>query len=228
MRFTRQELRTFTPAAWLFIRLILGIEWVRGAWEKIGDSGWTASPTGAAVEGFLNGAIAKSTQGPHPEVPHWWHDLIDRVFLPNTEALAYLVAYGELLVGVALIAGVLTRPAALAGVAMNLAFLGSGTSSTNPPFVVHGLAIVFLGSGAGKYGADGWLGPWLWKRAGRRGRDIASVALLVLGAVTVGWLAWIIVDLWVWLLAAVLAVVAALIGRLLRATSRSSPTTPAG
>lgn len=227
MRFTRQELRTFTPAAWLFIRLILGIEWVRGAWEKIGDSGWTASPTGAAVEGFLNGAIAKSTQGPHPEVPHWWHDLIDDVFLPNTEALAYLVAYGELLVGVALIAGVLTRPAALAGVVMNLAFLWSGTSSTNPPFVVLGLAIVFLGTGAGTYGADRWLGPWLRERAGRRGRDLASGAVIVLGAVTVGFLAWIIVDLWALLLAAVLAVAAALIGRLRRTTPSSSPTTSA-
>ena len=81
----------FEPGAWLFVRLVLATEWVRGGWGKIGDLGWTALPVGAAVDGFLNGAIEKSTAGPHPEVPHWYHNLIEDVFLP-ADPFADLVA----------------------------------------------------------------------------------------------------------------------------------------
>jgi uncharacterized membrane protein YphA (DoxX/SURF4 family) len=129
----RATLWRFEPGGWLFVRLVLAVEWVRGGWEKVGEAGWTASPVGAAVEGFLNGAIEKSTAGPHPEVPHWYHRLAEDIFLPNADLLAYLVAYGELVVGIALAVGLLTRLAALAGVAMNLAYLWAGTTSTNPP-----------------------------------------------------------------------------------------------
>lgn len=53
----RASLWRFEPATWLFVRLVLAVAWVRGGWEKVGDVGWTASPVGAAVTGFLNGAI---------------------------------------------------------------------------------------------------------------------------------------------------------------------------
>lgn len=224
----QQELRRWTPAAWLFVRLILGIEWLRGGWEKIGDPGWTASPTGRAVEGFLQGAVAKSTEGPHPEVPHWWHELIDDVFLPNSDVLAYLVAYGELLVGIALIAGVLTRPAALAGVLMNLAFLWSGTSSSNPSFVVLGLAVVLVGSHAGEYGVDRWLAPWLQERAGRSGRAIAFLSLAILGSTAVGWLSWVMVDTWVWVLALATGIAAVFVARRAQVFADGRPAGPRG
>ena len=47
----RTSLWRFGPVAWLFVRLVLAVEWVRGGWEKVGDPGWTASPVGAAVNG---------------------------------------------------------------------------------------------------------------------------------------------------------------------------------
>ncbi len=151
---------------WLFIRLVLGFEWLRAGWEKVGDPGWTSSSVGGAVAGFLQGAIARSTEGPHPEVPHWYHNLIEDLFLPNADLLGWLVAYGELLVGLALIFGVLTRLSAFFGVTMNMAFLWSGVSSTNPPMLLLGLAIVLVGRRAGAYGVDGWLMPWVVQRAG--------------------------------------------------------------
>lgn len=213
MRLTRAEFMALAPAAWLFVRLVLGIEWARGGWEKIGDPGWTDAPAGAAVQGFLNGAIAKSTEGPHPEVPHWWHQTIESLFLPQAEAVAYLVAYGELIVGLALIVGVFTRLAAVVGVAMNLAFLWSGTSSTNPQFVVLGLAIVLLGTAAGSYGADRWIGPWLRGRAGHRGWVLGSAALLGLALAVSAGFAWLIGGAWVWLVAASVAIGAAVAAR---------------
>lgn len=202
----RATLWRFEPGAWLFVRLVLAVEWVRGGWEKIGDPGWTASPVGAAVEGFLNGAIEKSTVGPHPEVPHWYHDVIVDVFLPNAGLFARLVAYGELLVGIALAIGLFTRVAALGGVTMNLSFLWAGTTSTNPPLLLLGLGLVFFGHRPGRFGVDGWLFPWLRGRipaeARRLGREALFVAALLAGA----WLALIASDWLTWLVLAAFAV----------------------
>lgn len=191
------------PTLWLFIRLAIGVEWLRGGWEKLGDPGWTAAPVGSAVEGFLNGAIAKSTAGRYPEVPHWFHNLATDVLLPNSQALAYLVVLGELLVGLGLILGGLTRVAALGGVTMNMMFLWSGTSATNPPMLLLGLAIVLLGSRAGEYGLDRWLAPALRSASlvARTGGFVAAVAAVVL----VGWLALIATDARTWLAAALIA-----------------------
>ena len=194
---------------WLFVRLVLGFEWLRGGWEKLGDPGWTASPVGGAVEGFLNGAIARSTEGPHPEVPHWYHDLIEDLFLPNADLFAYLVVAGELLVGLALIFGVFTRLSALFGVSMNMAFLWSGVSSTNPPMLLLGLAIVLVGRRAGAYGVDGWALPWLFQRAGERPIRAAQVAVGVAGALFAAWLLLITSDWVTWLVGLAIAVLLA-------------------
>lgn len=201
----------WAPATWLFARLVVGSEWLRAGWEKIGDGGWTASPAGAAVEGFLQAAIAKSTAGPHPEVPHWYHSLAERVFLPNAELLAHLVAYGEFLVGLALVLGVLTRVAALFGVTMNLAFLWAGVTSTNPPLLLIGLAIVFLGAGAGSYGVDRWLWPKLATAAGAAGLRVAHIGAVVALSAVAAWLLFVASDGATWLLSALLSAVAAFV-----------------
>ena len=201
----RATLWRFEPGAWLFVRLVLAVEWVRAGWEKIGDPGWTASPVGAAVEGFLNGAIEKSTAGPHPEVPHWYHDLIVDVFLPNADLFAYLVAYGELLIGIALAIGLLTRAAALAGVTMNLAFLWAGTTSTNPPLALLGLGLVFFGHRPGRFGVDGWLFPRLLERVPARTRRLGRETLFGAALLAGAWLALVASDWATWLALAVVA-----------------------
>lgn len=156
---TRSEFAGFQAGAWLFVRLVLGIEWVRGGLEKVGQAGWTEPPLGRSVSGFLRGAIAKSTEGPHPEVPHWYHNLAEKVLLPNAELFGVLVSYGEVVVGIALVLGFLTRIAALGGVTMNLAFLWAGTTSTNPPMLLLGVALVLFGAEAGRFGLDHWVIP---------------------------------------------------------------------
>lgn len=196
------------PAVWLFIRLVLGIEWLRGGWEKIGDPGWTAQPAGRAVEGFLNGAIAKSTAGRYPEVPHWFHSLANDVFLPNADLLAYLVSFGELLIGLGLILGGLTRVAALSGVMMNMLFLWSGTSATNPPMLLLGVAIVLLGTHAGEYGLDRWLLPALRSVAAMRVRTALRAGVVLATVLLAGWLALVATHTDTWLVALLIAGVA--------------------
>ena len=211
MSVTARAPLALVPGGWLFVRLVLGIEWARGGWEKIGDAGWTSSPVGAAVEGFLEGAIAKSTQGRYPEVPHWFHNLAQDVFLPNAELLAYLVAFGELLVGIGLIVGGLTRVAAFFGVTLNLTFLWAGTSATNAPMLLLGLAIVLLGAGAGDYGIDRWLLPRLRALVGSRAVNAARAGMIAGVALIAAWLALVASDTGTWALAFVLAFVLALI-----------------
>lgn len=205
----RTQVAELAPAGWVFVRMALGIEWLRGGWEKLGDPGWTGAPVGKAIEGFLAGAIAKSTEGRYPEVPHWFHNLAQDVFLPNAALLAYLVTFGEILVGVGLIVGGLTRIAAFFGVTMNATFLWAGTSSANPPMLLLGLAILFAGRRAGVYGVDGWLMPRLGALLGARVVDVGSLVILGGASVLVAWLAWVSVTPTIWLIAAVLAAVAA-------------------
>lgn len=203
----RATLWRFEPGGWLFVRLVLAIEWVRGGWGKVGDAGWTGSPVGAAVQGFLKGAIGKSTAGPHPEVPHWYHDLAEDLLLPNAQLFAYLVAYGELLVGIALAIGLLTRLAALTGVTMNLAFLWAGTTSINPPLLLLGLGLLFFGQRAGRLGVDGWLLPWLHERVPSGARRLGGEALFVVALLGGAWLALVASDLVTWLVLAAGAVI---------------------
>lgn len=216
MKTSLHALSRTEPAVWLFIRLVLGIEWLRAGWEKIGDPGWTVQPAGRAVEGFLNGAIAKSTAGRYPEVPHWFHSLANDVFLPNADLLAYLVSFGQLSVGLGLILGGLTRIAALSGVTMNMLFLWSGTSATNPPMLLLGVAVVLLGTRAGEYGLDRWLLPALRSVAATRVRAALRAGVALAAVLLAGWLALIATHTGIWL-ASLLIAGAAGMAALLRA-----------
>ena len=160
-----------TGIVWLVVRLWLGYEWLMGGIEKAfgeGSAVWIGPKAGVAVTGFLKGAIAKSylapgfdaAKNPHPAVQNWYADLVQNYFLPNAALFSYLVTAGEILVGVALIAGLFTRFAALMGVLMNLAYLFAGTTSTNPQMVVVGMAVLLAGGIAvSYYGLDTFARP---------------------------------------------------------------------
>jgi thiosulfate dehydrogenase (quinone) large subunit len=160
-----------TGIIWLFARLWLGYEWIQGGIEKVfgeGSAVWVGPKAGVAVTGFLKGAIAKSylaegfdpVKTPHPAVQNWYADLVQNVFLPNATLFSYMVAFGELLIGIALIVGLFTRFAAFWGAFLNLAFLFAGTSSTNPQMLVVGLVILLVGGVAvSYYGLDYFARP---------------------------------------------------------------------
>jgi len=188
------EFGGFEAGAWLFVRLVLGVTWVQGSLDKVGQAGWTQPPLGRSVAGFLQGAIAKSTAGPHPEVPHWYHTLVEQLFLPNAALFGQLVAFSELLVGVALVLGLLTRVAALAGLTMNLAFLWAGTTSTNPPMLLLGLAVLCFGERAGRIGLDRWLLPWFARHTTPATRRQLRAVVFVLGFLVVAALAMAVTD----------------------------------
>lgn len=157
--------------AWLVVRLYVGYEWLIGGIEKVfgaGSTVWVGSRAGTAVTGFLNGAIAKSalaegfdpSKTPFPAVQTWYAILIRDVFLPNAALFSYLMAFGELLVGIALLLGLFTRFAATMSVVMGLALFLAGAVSTLPQLLTLSLVIMLVGTNAGRFGLDSLARPF--------------------------------------------------------------------
>ncbi|NSL52138.1 DoxX family protein [Calidifontibacillus erzurumensis] len=144
---------------WTIVRIWLGIQWIEAGWHKVVD-GFDAS-------GFIQGAIGKAA-GDHPAVSSWYAAFLENVALPNSGLFSFLVAWGELLVGIGLIIGCLTIPALLAGAFMNLNFLLAGTTSTNP--VLYTVAIILLAAGSASYyyGVDRFLVPYMKEKFGKK------------------------------------------------------------
>jgi thiosulfate dehydrogenase (quinone) large subunit len=137
------------------IRVYLGYQWMTAGWGKI-TGGFDAG-------GFIQGAIGKAT-GDHPAVQGWWATFLEAVALPGADLFTYLVMWGELLVGIALILGVFTNFAALMGIIMNFAFLFSGTVSTNGQMILLTLFILVAGYNAGRFGLDRYVIPFMRKK----------------------------------------------------------------
>lgn len=145
---------------WFFLRLYVGWEWLQAGYEKVISPLWVGSKAGTALHGFLMGAVAK-TSGAHPDVSSWYGVFLQGYVLHNTTLFSYLVAYGELAVGVALILGIFTGIAAFFGGFMNMNYLFAGTVSINPLLFLIELFLVLAWRIAGWYGADRLLLPYL-------------------------------------------------------------------
>lgn len=145
---------------WLIIRVYVGWQWVEAGWEKIHNPAWVGSGAGGALSGFLNGALAK-TAGAHPDVQGWYGWFLGHIVLPHATLWSHAVAYGELLVGIALIVGLFTGIAAFFGLFMNLNYLLAGTVSVNPILFVLALGLVLAWRVAGFLGLDYWALPLL-------------------------------------------------------------------
>lgn len=150
---------------WLIVRVYLGYIWIHAGWDKVTSPAWTGDKVGLALTGFINGALAK-TSGAHPDVQGWYGSFLENIVLPNVQMFSYLVAYGEVLVGIALIIGAFTGIAAAFGLFMNYNFLFAGAVSTNPILLLLELLLILAWRVAGWYGLDRYLLPYLgapWK-----------------------------------------------------------------
>ncbi len=145
---------------WTVVRIYLGYLWLNAGWHKVTSSAWVGPEAGGAVKGFLSNALTL-TQGDHPSVQTWYARLIENVFIPNAFIFSHLVAFGEVLVGLALILGFLTGFAAFTGGFLNATFLLAGTVSTNPFMFILATWIVLAWRVAGYWGLDYWVLPHL-------------------------------------------------------------------
>lgn len=145
---------------WAILRIYVGWQWLNAGWHKVTDPAWVGPQAGTAVTGFLQGALAKTT-GERPSVSGWYGSFIENVALPNATLFSYLVAFGEVAVGIALILGLLTGIAAFFGGLMNANFLLAGTLSSNPLLFILATWLVLAWRVAGWWGLDRWVLPKL-------------------------------------------------------------------
>ena len=145
---------------WLIVRLYVGYEWTVAGWEKVTSSAWVGNGAGQALSGFLSGALTK-VGGAHPDVQGWYGWFLQHAVLAHAPVWSYVVAYGELAVGIALILGIFTGIAAFFGLYMNLNYLLAGTVSVNPILFTLSIGIMLAWKVAGCIGIDRWLLPKL-------------------------------------------------------------------
>ena len=159
---------TASAPLWLIVRLYLGYEWVTAGWGKVMNPAWFGSDAGAALNGFVQGALAKNV-GVHPDVQMWYAAFLKSTVLPHLMVWSNLVAIGEVLVGLGLIVGLFTGLAAFFGAFMNLNFLLAGTVSVNPILLVLALGIMSAHRVAGYWGLDRYARPRLHRMFRPRG-----------------------------------------------------------
>jgi thiosulfate dehydrogenase [quinone] large subunit len=145
---------------WLIVRVYVGWQWFSAGWEKVHSIVWVGNNAGGALSGFIQGALQK-TSAANPDVQGWYAYFLQHVVLPHANTWSHVVAYGELLVGIALIIGLFTGIAAFLGLFMNLNYLLAGTISINPILFTVSIGIILAWKIAGYYGFDYYVLPYL-------------------------------------------------------------------
>jgi thiosulfate dehydrogenase (quinone) large subunit len=160
-----------TKLAWLWaiVRIYLGYQWINAGWHKITGTGWTDG--GTALQGFWTNAVKIPEKGKPPIAYDWYRDFI-QYMLDNGwyTWFAQLVAYGEFLIGVALIVGAFVGIAAFFGALLNWNFIMAGAASTNAMLFTLAILLILAWKVAGWYGLDRFLlrflgTPWTWRRS---------------------------------------------------------------
>lgn len=151
---------TKTALFWLVVRVYLGWQWLSAGWGKLSSESWLGENAGAAITGFVSRALTK-VGGEHPDVQGWYASFLEGVVAPNATFWSYLIVYGEILVGIALIIGIFTGIAAFFGAVMNFSFLFAGTVSANPLMALLAILVILGWKVAGYWGLDRWALPIL-------------------------------------------------------------------
>ena len=168
----------FFALVWMPLRFFLGRDWLVHGGEKIGDPAWMNG--GDALRGYWEQAIVVPESG-RPPISYDWYRQFLQYMLDNGwyTWFAKLVAWGEVLVGLALVVGALVGLSAFLGTFMNFSYMLAGSASTNPVLFGLGVFLVLAWKVAGHWGLDRWLLPVLgapWARAEAQVDRIANRA----------------------------------------------------
>jgi thiosulfate dehydrogenase [quinone] large subunit len=154
---------------WTLARLYLGWQWLQAGWHKVDGDGWV-NQDGAALQSFWERIVVVPEEG-RPAISYdWYRDFIQYMLDHEWYTwFAWVIAVGEVAIGIALIVGAFTGLAAIAGATMNFNFLLAGSASTNPVLFVLAVLILMAWKIAGYVGLDRWLLPALgtpWQPGG--------------------------------------------------------------
>jgi thiosulfate dehydrogenase [quinone] large subunit len=134
--------------AWTAMRVWLGVMWIQAGVAKL----WGAEAAaflhngGAGVAGFAaHGTPAYS----------WWGSFLHSFVVPNAGWIGVLVAVAEFAIGIALVAGLFTRVAALGSLALLFTYVMSGTASVCAFYALFAIVILVMWRTSSWIGVDG-------------------------------------------------------------------------
>jgi thiosulfate dehydrogenase (quinone) large subunit len=151
---------------WLVVRVWLGYQWANAGYQKIWGSEksvfWFGG--GAGVKGFATAGIVGSSSGKGGASYGWWAGFLHNFVIPNASWIAKFIALGELAIGIALILGLLTGLAALAGLLLNLIYMFTGSAGVNPAYAILSMGLILGWRNAGLIGLDRFALSGVWRR----------------------------------------------------------------
>jgi thiosulfate dehydrogenase (quinone) large subunit len=145
---------------WLVARLWLGYGWLNAGYQKI----WGAEKagfwsSGAGVKGFATAGVAGSKAGTGGASYGWFAAILHGFVIPNSTWIAKLVAVSELAIGALLILGLFTGAVALAGLALNVIYMFTGSAGVNPAYAIVAVFLILAWRNAGYLGLDSFALP---------------------------------------------------------------------
>jgi thiosulfate dehydrogenase [quinone] large subunit len=145
---------------WLPLRIWLGYQWFDAGLHKVSNPGWVTS--GEALKGYWATAVLIQETGKAAISFDWYRSFIQSMLdIQAYTWFAKLVAYGEVMIGIALIIGAFTGVAAFFGGLMNWNFMMAGSASTNPLLFVAAVGLILAWKVSGYIGADFFLLRWI-------------------------------------------------------------------
>jgi thiosulfate dehydrogenase [quinone] large subunit len=147
---------------WLAMRVWLGIMWIQAGWAKLfgAENAFFLHHNGAGVAGFAAHGTPAYT---------WWGHFLTGFVVPNAGWIAVLVAVSELMIGVALVAGLFTRIAALGSLALLFTYVMSGTASVCAWYALFAIVILVMWRTASWIGTDGIIANYRERHHNERG-----------------------------------------------------------
>jgi thiosulfate dehydrogenase (quinone) large subunit len=142
---------------WLAARLWLGYGWLNAGYQKLWGSEkaffWNGG--GAGVKGFATAGVTGSKAGTGGASYGWFAGILHGFVIPNASWIAKVVSLSELIIGALLILGLFTGLVAVAGLALNVIYMFSGTSGVNPAYAIVAVFLILAWRNAGYLGLDG-------------------------------------------------------------------------
>ncbi len=137
----------------VFAGFLLLYEAVAGGWWKLGTLSTGPNPEWLGPEAGV--AIAEVSERAIDEGTYAWYALVlETVVLPYATTWSYVATAAQIAVGLALVAGLWSRPAALFGLLYFFPVFHFGTIRTSPLFAVPILFVLVANAGY-HYGLDG-------------------------------------------------------------------------
>lgn len=121
-----------SPGWVLFIRLFIGLGWLRAVAEKVIEPAWW---DGTEITAFVDG-YSLWTLG-------WYRPIVDNLVVPNTEVFAVVLVIAQLFAALSLLSGRLLGYGLAVGILMNLNFLVAGAVDPSVFYMLSQGAIAF-------------------------------------------------------------------------------------